>query len=412
MRFYILAVAVLLVGFDHADHPPAECTDCHRADKATGHKQCFGACHAKPKKFEKKAKSGVLCAACHADSAPDYAIKMSHGTHEQETTCKGCHQAKGHKRCAPCHKETAPTFDGCDGCHVPPPPPASIAGRIPLGEWSHAVHAKKAPAAECAACHPTTDAPAPAKASCAACHAMVDRCTSCHREAPATPPPLVRPANRFSHEQHRDRIGDCATCHALDRRGEATVPGHTACADPACHAADFATMTPVTCAACHTAIEPWRALVADAPPRPTTEFGATMPHRTHAPLGLACATCHAGADGERELRPPHGHATCSGEACHGKGRATPAPSLESCDGCHRAGLVAARVQERLGAKWTVRARFSHAPHAADCTTCHATVWDVDGPPPSPEKASCRACHDGKAAFKMTGHRCAQCHGGD
>jgi hypothetical protein len=28
----------------------------------------------------------------------------------------------------------------------------------------------------------------------------------------------------------------------------------------------------------------------------------------------------------------------------------------------------------------------------------------------PEKAACATCHDGKAAFKMTGHGCARCHG--
>ena len=34
---------------------------------------------------------------------------------------------------------------------------------------------------------------------------------------------------------------------------------------------------------------------------------------------------------------------------------------------------------------------------------------VDEPAP-PAKAACARCHDGRSAFKLTGHACSRCHG--
>jgi c(7)-type cytochrome triheme protein len=66
----------------------------------------------------------------------------------------------------------------------------------------------------------------------------------------------------------------------------------------------------------------------------------------------------------------------------------------------------------------VRATFDHAPHrrtasgeAVPCTSCHLAM--VAAPDvaaiPTPPKATCAPCHDGRAAFKLTGHGCARCH---
>jgi c(7)-type cytochrome triheme protein len=195
---------------------------------------------------------------------------------------------------------------------------------------------------------------------------------------------------------------ECTACHGLDRRGEATPPGHAACAG--CHADDFGAAQPKICGACHIAAEPFRTLIADREPPPETEFGARLSHALH---DGACTGCHDTRSSERELRPPRGHAACA--ACH---QLVP-PTLDDCLGCHAIGGAAARTRDRLAAPWSVRARFRHAPHTnAACTDCHAgvpaarTMTDV----PAPEKRACAGCHDGGAAFKLTGTGCARCHG--
>ena len=450
------------VGFAHVRHdgkvtvtgaPSIPCADCHRIDKKgrlrgrPGHAACFGACHGAAPRAQ-DAPTGELCIACHAPGAakvayppytldPDFGLAISHASHDA-AGCATCHDAegrpaggKGHDRCARCHlapKGDAPSFDACTTCHAPAWGPARspelLGGTFALTGFSHRGHAR-ASKASCKACHGAiaadadADLPAPRTEDCATagCHdgraafATTVACTQCHLREPTGTYELARPTERYSHDRHRPRLAadvTCAACHRLDGRGEAVAPDHGACAG--CHAADFVSTAPVTCGACHVAIEPWRELRADALPRPETEFGAEMPHRRHADRGLGCAGCHSLADARRDRRPPRGHASCTGAGCHAAGAATPAPALDDCAGCHRAGAVAARIQERLDARWSVRARFPHDAHDATCETCHAEVWTVDGPPPAPAKSTCAPCHDGGAAFKMTGHGCARCHG--
>jgi len=441
---------------------------------APGHAQCFGACHGRaPRKrggrraYAVPAAQAMICTACHAPSAlaaltagkrtrtlrpayppyrldPDFGLALSHARHSGASIgCTTCHDAagrpaggRGHDRCSKCHltprASTTPAMTACTTCHAaasgPARSPELIAGPLGLGaSFSHAGHAKRARAATCVSCHRTItvadghDLPAPRTDDCRAggCHdgaaafATTEACTRCHRAAPTATYEVVRPDPRFSHDRHRARLPDapCARCHALDRRGNATPPGHASCAALGCHREDFATTTPHICGACHVAVEPWRALRADALPVPETELGAVMSHRAHAQRGLLCTACHSLADARRELRPPRGHAACTGSACHRAGAATPAPALERCDGCHRLGSVATRIAERTGARWSVRARFTHTAHATPCESCHAGVWEVGGPPPPPKKPVCAPCHDGKSAFKMTGHGCRRCHGG-
>jgi len=246
-----------------------------------------------------------------------------------------------------------------------------------------------------------------------AAFATTEACTKCHASAPSVTYALARPHVRFSHARHRTRIPDgaCATCHALDARGEAPAPPHRACADTACHQRDFEIQAPEICGACHGAIEPWRKLRADALPKVETEFGAAMPHARHADLDRACDACHSLDNGRRQRRPPRGHASCTGAGCHAES-AGPAPRLTACATCHRPGLVSDQVQERLSAEWSVRARFDHDSHTTDCVVCHDQVARTDALPAPPTKARCGACHDGSTAFKMTGHGCARCHGSD
>jgi c(7)-type cytochrome triheme protein len=474
MRALAVAVLLLaLTGFDHVVHDgklgvtgqaSVPCSGCHSLDKKgklrgrPGHAACFGACHgdppAKAKKLAFTAEQEKLCTACHAGTTavayppytldPDFGLTLSHAAHDKTVACRTCHGSGGakaggtsHDRCTACHLAPAagtaiPAMTSCSSCHAPAWGPARsaelITGPFALAGFSHAGHAKKIPGATCKSCHaavagaPAADLPPPTMTDCSAagCHdgekafATTEACTRCHTAAPTTSYELVRPDRRYSHEKHRARLPEataCASCHAIDRRGEASAPAHRACSDAACHQGDFASTTPISCGACHVAIEPWRPLRADALPPPDTEFGATMPHRRHAGKQLACAGCHSVPVARRELRPARGHTTCRGEGCHAPGTATPSPALDDCSGCHRTGIVEARLQDRLGAEWSVRARFAHAPHAAsDCESCHTQVWEVDGLPAPPAKATCAGCHDGSTAFKMTGHGCARCHG--
>jgi c(7)-type cytochrome triheme protein len=469
------AAAQRAVGFDHRIHDrnlivagkeALACARCHALARGRlvgrpGHAACFGACHGAPPRATGApavpAEQVRVCSACHAGAQlaaraagtpvtlavpyppyeidRDFGLAMSHAKHAA-ATCETCHAriASGakakpapHERCLGCHapdeaRRGAPPMSACAACHPdaygPAAGPRMVEGPLALTGFDHAKHRGRA-AAPCTSCHAaiaSADGPAlatPTAATCAAgaCHdgvrafPIIASCARCHTRAPTQTWHPPRPTTRFSHAAHAPRMGDvdCATCHALDRRGEATPPGHAACAG--CHADDFGAAAPRICGACHIATEPWRKLIADREPPLETEFGGRLSHALH---DGACEGCHATPSSERELRPPRGHATCA--ACHQR---IVAPLLDDCTACHAAGAAAARTRDRLGAPWSVRARFRHAAHAkAACTDCHAdittarTIADV----PAPPKRACAPCHDGATAFKLTGTGCARCHG--
>ncbi len=240
---------------------------------------------------------------------------------------------------------------------------------------------------------------------------LTTRCTTCHAQVPEVFE-VARPTARFTHRRAEHAGATCAGCHPV-RGDEVEVAGHAACAG--CHAADFHARQPRTCGACHSATEPWRHLRADRPPPARTEFGAALDHASHAG---ACTGCHALSTPLAQLRPPRGHRACTGAGCHGAS-ATPAPALTACTGCHQPGLIEERAARRATAPWSVRAAFRHDRHARGpdgavvaCRACHVdvsgrTLTDV----PTPPKSTCAPCHDGRAAFKLTGTACARCHPG-
>jgi c(7)-type cytochrome triheme protein len=468
-------------GFEHLVHDrhlvtsgaaSVACATCHPIAATTGrlvgrpgHAACFGACHGAPPRTARDAGDRLsVCVTCHAPASltargaarpsppfppyrvdPDWGIALSHRAHAA-APCERCHATPSatpsrppprapHARCAPCHKAggTAPTFDACTACHVaaygPERGPTLDTSPFAVGAvFSHPRHAaRKVP---CTACHAGVAAadgsslPAPTMASCgaAACHdgkptfAITEACNRCHRQPPTGTFRPARPTARFSHADHEPHVADapCASCHDLDRRGEPVTRGHRACAS--CHADDFASAAPRTCGACHLSTEAWRPLRADQLPAAETEMGARISHRSHTG---DCAGCHRLTTARRELRPPRGHASCTGAGCHARAGG-PAPALADCAGCHQPGLLADRTRARTEARWSVRATFRHAPHrttatgeAVPCTSCHLAM--VSAPDvaaiPSPPKATCAPCHDGRAAFKLTGHGCARCHGG-
>lgn len=483
-----------LVVANHDSIPCATCHPTRGKGELAGrpdHKACFGACHgAAPVRTAGAVTVGdraKVCAACHAPTDliradkggrgspkltvaypaytidPDFGMQMSHQAHAA-TACTTCHAtapkpraaatklAPGavHARCKTCHDKAAqPAMSACASCHVAAfgsasgPTMAAKAEALPVA-FDHAGHGKRA-TAPCTTCHATVattasiELPRPAATDCASagCHdgskafSITEACTRCHRDRP-TGWEVYRPAARFSHDKHAERIGtaDCTSCHKLGRSGDAVTIGHAACSDAKCHAASFTERKPEICAGCHVGTEPWLPLTEDQRPRDETEHGALMPHAKHK---QPCTSCHVLASGTRELRPPRGHKSCIGTGCHAagaagqpgdtgsvtRGAASPAPKLDDCEGCHRAGLVEARNQLRRDARWSVRARFKHAAHAVAkdrtplaCETCHAGIADSTEPTdvPTPAKATCTGCHNGATAFKVTGTGCAKCHG--
>lgn len=321
----------------------------------------------------------------------------------------------------------------CDSCHLPSDPvTTAVVDARPLVRtaFSHPKHAARGgDGTKCATCHAgvtETDArelPHPTQATCVTCHdgkaafSTLTKCTRCHQDVPTGKYDVARPTTPFSHATHLAFVEwlPCTTCHAVEKSGEVGLAGHEQCA--ACHADDFGARMPTKCGACHDATEPWRKLLPDRPSRERSEFGASLDHATPKHTA-ACATCHSLTTATAQLRPPRGHRACSGTGCHATtGGARPA--LASCEACHELGLADRRVAERAAAEWSVRERFVHATHerardgnALACTTCHVdmtgtTLMALATPP----KATCAACHDGDAAFKLTGTGCARCHPG-
>jgi c(7)-type cytochrome triheme protein len=94
--------------------------------------------------------------------------------------------------------------------------------------------------------------------------------------------------------------------------------------------------------------------------------------------------------------------------------------MSSCKKCHVLGLATKRRTQRSGSKWSVRASFDHAKHESEplfpdknvpCSDCH-TQMSVSSSlltVPTPAKRACIRCHNGDAAFKVTGTGCSKCH---
>jgi hypothetical protein len=393
---------------------------------------------------------------------PDYTVALSHRAHDATSAaqlgCETCHEVPGaerarppraHERCVPCHDGTgtppAPPMSSCETCHRPTFGPAGgpalAPGDFPVtSKFSHRSHLGQAhlgrgarQSERCLPCHTAVaksaddHLPTPSMATCQTCHdgarafsALGTACRRCH-QAPARPiRHAVGERRGFAHALHAragdDAGADCIACHGPDGRA---TPDHAACATASCHAGDFAVREPVTCSVCHIGREPWRPLHIDPTPRAATEFGARFSHRDHRLRSeKACTDCHAATDASRTV--VVGHDACATASCHGAAPA-PSPPMVDCGACHVPDLVAGRRRQSESAPWSVRRRFRHDRHAHEpgasdhpvsCTECHT---DVDGAASvaelgRPAKARCARCHDGAAAFKMTGHACHLCHG--
>jgi c(7)-type cytochrome triheme protein len=448
---------------------PLPCARCHamRGRALVGkpdHAACFGACHgAPPHRGDKPGDRLAVCTACHAEAVlvaggarmpvhyPPYALELNfaitvgHRRH-RAVSCATCHLPRPagaskpapHVRCAGCHDGSGatgrgPAMTACTGCHIPatgkPMPPSIVHAEVHVAAtFSHGRHAARGgDGARCASCHravlDTDDnrLPAPSAASCAGarCHdgaaafPITAACVRCHADPSDPEFKVARPTARYSHATHSAVQLACAACHPLTRSGEVRVVGHAPCAT--CHAGDFGERQPKICGACHNGSEPWRPLVADRSPPDDTEFGATLDHDHHPG---DCARCHALTTPAGQLRPPRGHRACTGKGCHAAAGG-PAPTLAACERCHRRGIVPERRETRLAAAWSVRRAFDHANHARGsdgralaCTACHVELHGPDvAALATPPKLACAPCHDGSAAFKLTGTSCTRCHRG-
>lgn len=253
--------------------------------------------------------------------------------------------------------------------------------------------------------------------------------------APAPPP--ARPTG-FDHIIHDSQVVvagaeplECTACHALDRRGRiAGAPGHAtcfgACHGPAPRGRGRATVPEdararLVCESCHAAatLDALAAgqRVARAALRPGFPFGTApdftvaMSHAAHAAPSAAagdCAACHDVARAGAPAGPPH--ARCAD--CHTGGDA---PAMTACDTCHRAGfgpnmqLALARGPFPVGDRFSHQRHLARAPRPA-CRDCHAAAAQAAGARiPAPNKATCRTCHDGAAAFDTRAEQCRRCH---
>lgn len=412
----------------------------------------------------------ALCSVCHSPDAldrvekganetlgpapprrPDRVVSapVPHAAHARvDGDCSACHTAIGgtkskpsHERCLSCHGAAAePAMSDCATCHSG----STSALARPYSTRALFDHGKHAPriakdAERCRSCH-SPESIRPSKSACSGCHdgkaafSVVEAaCRRCH-SPPATPVPRPRARRaRFSHADHEglDKKLSCADCHQLDDAGEPRRPGndHAPCADSGCHERDFLRAVPgdsdetSVCGACHIGSEPWLELYSSVTPPADTEFGSLYSHRAHSGgdeprHSRACTVCHKKSTSARELRLPRSHAACSGRGCHEPGPGEHA--LDACGSCHIGNLVVERRQRQSDKRWSVREKFTHDKHrtrpesadrAVPCTDCHAGIDDAGSifEIPAPAKATCASCHDGRSAFKLTGHGCSRCH---
>jgi len=450
-------------GFDHLDHktkvtvsaaPEPVCTTCHQLDdrgrpRGYDHSTCFSSCHGGLDKGKRPPPPGnqsqrAVCLVCHADggaptkknarsagaerpkSDPEHAIRLSHASHRSEA-CESCHRSgtevagPTHARCRSCHERRArPRFDECEGCHI-----GQVGQLGPTlqrhllsvaSKFDHQDHRKRS-SAGCRDCHVEIQGraddqlPPPRKSDCGTCHdgrkafdMIGPSCTRCH-SAPAVPLPATSVATPFDHQRHRR---ECSTCHTLDRDGDPTFARtvHQSCAQ--CHRDEFSSLEATICTTCHISAEPWRPLHVERRQRSKSAFTIGFDHLAHG-SPEDCQRCHSGRIGGST---PSRHSGCAGSACHLPGKG-PAPRLEQCSSCH----LAAVDDRREANPWSVAASFDHDRHRTDprtaqalpCRSCHVGTLGPPAEMPTPAKAQCAPCHDGKTAFKITGHSCRKCH---
>lgn len=457
-----VAVAALLVLTPCAGQTNEDCLACH---EGTG-----------PEALARSIHGGLECVVCHQDLAVE---EFPHAEKAAPVDCSMCHDRQAaehdrslHGRAAARGDALAPSCAHCHGSHLilrhddPSSPTAlmnipllcgrchhegtevSLTHDIPqdriLENYSESIHGeglfKKGltVTAVCTSCHtshlilPHTDPESSihvknVAATCTRCHARIEEV---HRQVIEgrlwEEEPHKIPACVDCHSPHKIRNvfypagaanKDCLTCHAREdltmERDGATISLHV---DEAALAASM--HQKVSCAQCHTEVNPSRARACET---------VTSP--------VDCSICHA-ADVERFGQSTHGALLAKGDPdapgcldCHDHhatlGRSQPAsPTFprnvpELCAQCHRAGEKAAvRIQSDVP---DIVRSYEDSIHGkglmqsglvvtATCSNCHTTHGPL---PPSDPRSSvhpdnvadtCGTCHHGiEEVFKTSIH---------
>ncbi len=395
------------------------------------------------------------CALCHGDSErslTDACLQCHAAIAAQRAEQRGLHgalSAASFARCGQCHSEHRGAELELSGRAA-----FAHAGVADPARYDHAhldfalqgVHRSLA----CKECHPHAEAallPVGEKRflgleqSCASCHedphqGALPSCASCHGEER----PFAEVA-AFEHDASFPLVGShaglqCTDCHergsatsveALAREG-ATPPVARGCT--ACHAhehgaeflasvADRAGVRSAerSCELCHS-IE--HADFAAVPEERARELHAASGFPLSAPHAeLACAACHAGAEGATNYAARYpGRAANDCAACHGDPHAGQfargAFAGASCTECHAATHFApSRVDAELHARTEFALEGKH--RAVSCTECHppAASGELAARVFSAAPQACSGCHvdphRGELDARAGERGCAACH---
>ena len=425
------------------------------------------ACHrpAQIARLERGARERAASSFPPYDSDRDFALTMSHAAHGRVARgCRACHgtppepgqprarrPAAPHARCAACHDRTRRPggvgIDSCSACHSPAVGPARAPRREPgaypvRSRFSHRSHlARTTERDPCRTCHAgaiaqcrrfecrprrrrtaaaVTTASAPSRWSSRPAVAV-----TAHRSArgirPAPPLSLLAPRPRgdpgrhrlrhLPHARSRRRAGHRAArprpllrrrmprrrlrrrrarhLRRLPRARRAVARSSTPIPTRPTHPSSA--LTSPTARTSPAARPRWRPAARDATaPRPR---GASSPARDtpHAPAPAATPRRAA----PRPRSPSAADATRSGSS--------PGTSWPRGSGAGRCALASPTCRtppsrSRPTGRWP-------APTATPPRSSSTSLADMA----KPAKNTCARCHDGRAAFKLTGHTCGRCH---
>ncbi len=412
----------------------AACTStCHAAEVARTHAgdtvkptTCL-TCHA----FG--AQAAPTCLECHASAQGKSAAVAVHiGAKSPCTTCHNPHQAAptAQADCATCHQDVVASHgtmhvsgEAKQQHAVVVATDASRDALAPPNQWfgatARATHVANGTCSDCHAPH---------------AHAVEARgtCQGCHEGAPRGNKPSGHPACVTCHAPHeltRGATKACASCHAAKRAS--LTPSHAAC--QTCHAPHATQAAAGACTTCHSKT------VTLGAPRVEAHAACGNCHKPHdakASPGGACMTCHGAmavkhAPGRAEkctdCHAMHPARAVGSPLAVSNGGAGHAPLAVACTSCHKQAPTDVSAHPK-GAPCTschkphdfalsmAKGAFCAKCHASetkvalasrghtDCVKCHSDIHKPTRGPP------CATCHSAEAASAPQGHRaCDGCH---
>lgn len=295
--------------------------------------------------------------------------------------------------------------------------------------FSHKVHLSKKSdkigKVSCKACHTAsitaanvhyTMADMEKGKSCGKCHTgqvafSISQCTACHKVKDITYRIQETGPVHFSHTKHLKTM-QCNACHtriystgANKQVTMAEMEKGKSCG--ACHDGVKA-FSIGKCASCHPTKEIVFAVKETGP--------TTFSHKNHVAM-YSCSACHT----KLYAIGPNKHASMAamakGKSCGACHNGKEAFAVADCEKCHPAKGMKAKLKDiRFKVAGAGNVKFSHTGHLNmyKCADCHTRTFPLkSGNKPVSmfemrNAKSCGACHDGKAAFSVTGN-CDSCH---